>query len=87
MRALLTSDGKIALPEAVIRQLDLRSGMPFQIFVDANQITLQPLNDAYFATLRGVLIGEGLSAETVREDKLSQRAFEEQKLHRILPLS
>ncbi len=85
MRSPLTPDHKIALPEAVIRQLDLRVGMPFQIFVDGNQITLQPLNDAYFATLRGVLIGEGLSAETVREDKLAQRAFEEQKLDRTLP--
>lgn len=85
MRLLLSPDHKITLPEAAIQQLGLRPGMPVQVFVDGNQLTLQPLNEAYFATLRGLLIGEGLSAETVREDKLAQRAFEELKLDRALP--
>ncbi len=85
MRISLSTDGKIQLPEAVVQQLALRPGMPLHVFVDGNQITLQPLNQTYFATLRGILTGEGLSAETVREDKLAQRAFEELKLDRLLP--
>ena len=85
MRILLSPDGKVHIPETAQQALGLRAGMPLHVFVDGNQLTLQPLNEAYFATLRGVLIGEGLSAETVREDKLAQRAYEEQKLDRSLP--
>ncbi len=60
--------------------------MPMLVFVEDNRLVLQPLNEAYFTSLRGMLSSEDINAETIRENKLTQRAFEEQKLHRISSL-
>lgn len=86
MRTLFQSDGKIAVPAEAVKELSLRAAMPMLVIVEDNRLVLQPLNEAYFASLRGTLSGEDFNEKTIREDKLTQRAFEEQKLYRISSL-
>jgi bifunctional DNA-binding transcriptional regulator/antitoxin component of YhaV-PrlF toxin-antitoxin module len=84
-RSFFSADGKIQLPESMIRQLDLQPQMPVHLFVEGNQVVIQPLNAVYFETLRGLLIGEGVSADTIREDKALELPFEERKLNHLFP--
>ncbi len=86
-RSFFSADGTIRLPEAMIQQLDLHPKMPVHLFVEGNQVVIQPLNAVYFETLRGLLIGEGISPETVRDDKALDRPLEERKLNHLFPSS
>ncbi len=84
-RSFLTvsNDGDLPLSPELRDALDLKPGTRLQVAVRGNRLFLQPLNAAYFASLRGVLRREDLPFEAVREAKADELALENGKLKRL----
>jgi bifunctional DNA-binding transcriptional regulator/antitoxin component of YhaV-PrlF toxin-antitoxin module len=78
----LSAKGEVTLPEALLRELEMKSGTKMLATVRGNRLIIQPLNATYFASLRGMLGHTEFTIEVVREGKAEERALEEAKLRR-----
>jgi bifunctional DNA-binding transcriptional regulator/antitoxin component of YhaV-PrlF toxin-antitoxin module len=79
----VSAKGEVILPDALLRELDLRPGTKMLASVRGNRLIIQPLNATYFASLRGMLEHTELTIEVVQEGKAEERTLEEAKLRRF----
>jgi len=78
----VSAKGEVTLPEALLRELDLKPGTKMFASVRGNRLIIQPLNAAYFTSLRGLLGHSEFNIEAVREGKAEELTLEEAKLRR-----
>ncbi len=81
-RIFLTSAGEIRLPKDLQESLQLHTGTPFLVSVEDNRLCLQPMNRAYFSSLRGSLkeADAALTLEALHEEKQAEQSLEERRI-------
>ena len=75
----ITAKGQIVIPARIRRHLALKKGMKFAVYEENNRVVFQPMNEAYFEGMAGLLRSKGKLTQSLLKERLRERSHEDRK--------
>ena len=77
--AVVTTKGQIVIPSRMRLRLNIKKGTRLCIEEKGDQLILQPMTDAYYEKMAGVLKTKGAGGRALLEERAKEKEREEKK--------